>query len=1123
MTVLFADLVGFTSLSERLDAEDVAMIQDAYFAAVRDAVARHGGQLEKFIGDAAMAVYGVPRGRDDDAERAVRTGLALVEAVERLGARLDLDDGGLRLRVGVNTGEVVYAVDGPDAGRVTGDTVNTAARLQAAAEPGGVLVGEATALTVAEAIEVEAVRALSLKGKAAPVRAFRAVGVRPQRSRDLAMGSLHAPTIGRDDQLSALDAALERTAGARKAERWLVVAPPGVGKTRLVDAFGRRATGREPPPLVWRIRLRPEAGAPFDPLGPLVTQALREASLRLDQPAASGALRARLVVGGLPEARAAVVAGELLPLAGAAPSRSAGPPRLTERAALFGAWLEGLDVLAAGRAQVWLVEDLHWAGPDLVAFLDAATAASGLAGRLIVATARPSFIEAVPAWGLDDPSGTRRVLELATLPAPDATTLVHELVGDALPDRLVASIVERSDGNCLFIEELLRTWVGTGALVPARPVGSRGDGTRGTWRLAVTADEAPLPATVQAIYAAQLDDLPAPARLAARRGAVAGRRFPLDALASLGVAGSAGAVEELKRRALVGGPIADPLVGDSYAYRHALLRDAGYASLARAERAELHVRLARWLEVAAGASPDRAAAAIGQHLATALASAPALSAQVAPGLARDACADEAAAWLERAADRALADTAAAAAADLYRRAAAITGDGRRADRSRRLTRLGGALAPIGGVDEAIGVLRAAIADARAARLAGDATWRTRFAQATEALAGLLYEQLRFVEAWRLGEDALAEMGDAGDLDAARVRLAAARGRSGETNDTGRWVIEADRAVAAARAAGDPEAEWAFERDRARARSEAGLATVQDWLALGERARSRGDASVEVAARTNEAAWRMATAPRDVPALLAPARELAVTRGLVERLGWIEHAEAEAALGAGDWTLAIEAGIRAVELGDRHGYDRIAVRSWAALLPAAWWRGQAAVLQRARVWFQARSGHLPDSPYGRVLYAGTTRWLGPGGERGPVAPPFDRIQPAFTQWLPNGSYEWMAAGDAVLDAWFDANRLDWIGQALDEIMAVAADDEAPAARLDAAQHRARHALRRADRASRSPALDAVRSGLRELRALGLPLWIARGLRILEEAGGATAAESAERASIELALGVVRPTL
>src|SRR6187200_2712134 len=164
VTVLFADLVGFTTLSERLDPEDIAGIQDAYFNAVRETIERHGGTLEKFIGDAAMAVFGAPRAHDDDAGRAVRAGLAMIGSIEQLNARLGLEPGALRLRVGVNTGEVVHATAGPDAGRVTGDTVNTAARLQTAARPGTVLIGELTALTVAETIETKPIGSVELKG-----------------------------------------------------------------------------------------------------------------------------------------------------------------------------------------------------------------------------------------------------------------------------------------------------------------------------------------------------------------------------------------------------------------------------------------------------------------------------------------------------------------------------------------------------------------------------------------------------------------------------------------------------------------------------------------------------------------------------------------------------------------------------------------------------------------------------------------------------------------------------------------------------------------------------------------------------------------------------------------------
>lgn len=202
VSVLFADLVGFTPLSERLDAEDVATVQDAYFAATRETIERYGGTLEKFIGDAAMAVFGAPRARDDDAERAVRAGLALIGAVEQLGARLNLEPGTLRLRVGVNSGEVVHATSGPDTGRVAGDTVNTAARFQAAAEPNTLLMGELTGLAVAETIELLNVGPVTLKGKADPVRAWwleRALAV-PGASEGVAQleRSLGIPGIARE-------------------------------------------------------------------------------------------------------------------------------------------------------------------------------------------------------------------------------------------------------------------------------------------------------------------------------------------------------------------------------------------------------------------------------------------------------------------------------------------------------------------------------------------------------------------------------------------------------------------------------------------------------------------------------------------------------------------------------------------------------------------------------------------------------------------------------------------------------------------------------------------------------------------------------------------------------------
>ena len=313
VSVLFADLVGFTPLSERLDPEDVAAIQDAYFAAVRDTIGRYGGTLEKFIGDAAMAVFGIPAARDDDAERAVRAGMALIGAIEHLGARLGLESGELQLRVGINSGEVVHAAGGPDAGRVTGDAVNTAARLQAAARPGSVLLGELTALATAEAIEARPIEPISLKGKAEPVRASEAVGPRPQPSREEALGGLRAPMLGRDAELARLRAALDGVRAGPAAHRLLVVAPPGVGKSRLLAEFGTAAAST----AVLRARVRPQATAPFETIAQLIV-----ATGRRDE------LARALADAGVAASRAEVVVREVKRLVDGAPSDEVAPADL---------------------------------------------------------------------------------------------------------------------------------------------------------------------------------------------------------------------------------------------------------------------------------------------------------------------------------------------------------------------------------------------------------------------------------------------------------------------------------------------------------------------------------------------------------------------------------------------------------------------------------------------------------------------------------------------------------------------------------------------------------------------------------------------------------------------------
>ena len=338
----------------------------------------------------------------------------------------------------------------------------------------------------------------------------------------------------------------------RVAERIVIVAPPGVGKSRLLTEL---AAAVRPTAVVRVARVRPQATAPYE----TVAQLFAGVDADLLPAAAADA--------GVSPERAAVIGEEVgrLAMPPVQPTGQSGD-LAAEREARFDAWSTALDAIS-DRPELWLVEDVHWAGGDLLAFLDHAGRVKMRHGRLVVATARPSLLESASDW-----SDTDRI-DLGPLPTGDAEALVVALIGDALPEALLSKVVERSDGTPLFIEELIRTWASVGVLVH--------DETG--WTLAAPPEAVPLPPTVQAIYAAQLDDLPADARAVARHGAVAGRRIPVDALEPLGI-GARDGLDVLHRRAFVAGPLADPITGEAFAYRHALLRDAGYASLARAER-----------------------------------------------------------------------------------------------------------------------------------------------------------------------------------------------------------------------------------------------------------------------------------------------------------------------------------------------------------------------------------------------------------------------------------------------------------------------------------------------------------------------------------------------------------
>ncbi|WP_285596587.1 adenylate/guanylate cyclase domain-containing protein [Actinomycetospora sp. NBRC 106378] len=556
--VLFVDLVGFTSLVEELDAEDVALLQEHYFAQVAGLVAAAGGQVEKYIGDAVLATFGLPVLGPDDGVGAVRAGLAIIDSLAGVETDLGLAPGTLAARVGVHTGEVVvtWAADGT--WRLSGDVVNTAARLQAAAEPGTVVVGPDTALAVGTVVALDPLGDVALKGKAERVAAYRVAGRRVTTPRD------RDRLRGRDADLARLQAAHR---AARGAQRLTVLAPPGVGRTRLVEEFRDRTDGP-----VWLARVRRD-----DPVYAPVAALLTAAGVTADE------LPARLAHHGHTGPRAAVSARHTAALL-------AGEPLDGSPQELWTSWTAVLDAHGdpGGPTPVWVLDDVHLASPDLLALLDHATAAPHRATRLVVTTARP---------GAEVPAG--EVLVLDPLPDDEITALVTDRAPDLAPS-VVEQVRRAAGGNPLFVVELLRAWEQTG--VAGDPV---------------------VPSTVRAIYLGQLDALPTPSRTLLGQGSVAGRTLPSSALPDLGVTEPDAPLAELTGTGLLTGPHVGAIDPSSYTYRHRLLRDTAYATLPRARRAELHERFAGWLGRRGGRVE-----LVGRHLADAYAEAPALGSRL---------------------------------------------------------------------------------------------------------------------------------------------------------------------------------------------------------------------------------------------------------------------------------------------------------------------------------------------------------------------------------------------------------------------------------------------------------------------------------------------------------------
>jgi class 3 adenylate cyclase/tetratricopeptide (TPR) repeat protein len=589
VTVLFSDVTGSTSLGERLDPESLRSVMSRYFDLARTVVERHGGTVEKFIGDAVMAVFGVPVAHEDDALRAVRASTEIREELAGLNDALERGSGvRLETRTGVNSGEVVAGDPSFGQSFVSGDTVNVAARLEQAARPGEILIGAGTLSLIRDAVQVEATDPLPLKGKAEPVPAFRLLEVRAGAAG--VARRLDSPMVGREDELRQVLDAFDRAEGARSCELVTIVGDAGVGKSRLSMEVLSRLAGRA---IVLEGRCLPYGeGITFWALGEIVRRAAR-----IDEadPPALALAKIEGVLNGNDDA--ALVRDRV----GAAIGLSDATGAIQET---FWATRRLLETLAIDQPVVAVVDDIQWAEPTLLDLLEYVASFSRDHPVLVLCMARPELRETRPEW-----ARTGTVVTLSTLDPTASGELVQNLIGSAgLPSLIRDRIIEAAEGNPLFVEEMLRTLIDDGVL-------RREDGT---WVATDDLSRLSTPGTVQALIAARLDRLEDEERAVIQRAAVVGQVFFWGAVAELSPEDARPAVganlQMLHRKELIR-PEASPFAGqDAFRFSHLLVRDAAYESMPKRIRADLHERFASWLERIAGDRVAEYEEIVGYHL-----------------------------------------------------------------------------------------------------------------------------------------------------------------------------------------------------------------------------------------------------------------------------------------------------------------------------------------------------------------------------------------------------------------------------------------------------------------------------------------------------------------------------
>ncbi len=754
VSVLFADLVGFTTLTEHQDAEETRDLLSRYFDLARGVIGMYGGTIEKFIGDAVMAVWGTPTAHEDDAERAVRAGLELVEAVRSLGPSI-------MARAGVMTGEAAVTIGALGQGMVAGDLVNTASRLQSVAAPGSVLVGEATMRASSAAITFEGAGEHALKGKSAPVPAWQALRVVAMRRGRSGAGALEPPFVGRDEELRLLKELFHATSREGRARLVSVIGPGGIGKSRLAWEFLKYVDGLVQE--VWWHAGRSPAygdGITFWALGEMVRG--RCGLLETDDAATTRTKVTETVAAHVAdETERRWIESAILTLLGL--EHGLGSEQL------FSAWRLFFERLATSGPVVMVFEDFHHADSGLIEFVDHLMEWSRSFPIMILTLARPELIDRRPDWGAGKRSFTS--LHLEPLSDSDMRTMLAGLV-PGLPPSAVRTIVERADGVPMYAVETVRMLVVEGKLV------HEGGVYIPTGDLATLA----VPETLTALIASRLDALEPADRTLVQDAAVLGQNFTLAGLAA--VSGIPADSLETRLRPLVRRELfrleSDPRSPErgQYGFVQGLIREVAYNMLAKKDRKVRHLAAARHFE---SLGTELAGALAGHYLAA--------YRSAAEGPEADTLAAQARVALRAAGDRAAALGSHQQAVSFYQEALTVTPDP--AEQAVLHERAAESAAALGCVDDAEAHFKAAL-DARATL--GD---RSAEATTTLAYARILLDLFRYGQAQGLLASATARFADLVD-DPALVGLTGQLARAYFLTDEHTSAIStADRVLEAA--------------------------------------------------------------------------------------------------------------------------------------------------------------------------------------------------------------------------------------------------------------------------------------------------------------------------------------